>query len=349
LLPTGSEADPGMRGRPNAQPRGRSAIGWTLTGAVVSQIALALALEGPWAPVRCPEYSHKLKLLHQQTAADPGLPLLLTLGSSRTLNGLRPEYFPPGGPCVFNFGLLAHGPVRQALIFDRLRRDGVRPRWLTIEVAPMFIPAAGNELDAVADARLSWDDVRFLQTQRFRPPARMVRLLGDRATPSYRSRFALLNWLAPWWLPDAARHDFVVEFSAADGWAALPQTPPPAAARDRLRRDAATTLAAFRIAPEADRAMRVILEGCRAEGIKPAVVLMPEQMNLRTLLPADGERRLQEFIACLGDEFAAPVIDARDWCPDDDFWDDHHLLPAGAARFSERFGREVISRLGIGG
>ena len=44
-----------------------------------------------------------------------------------------------------------------------------------------------------------------------------------------------------------------------------------------------------------------------------------------------------------------PVIDARRWVADDGFADAHHLLPGGAADFTNRFGREVLQPLLEGG
>ena len=36
------------------------------------------------------------------------------------------------------------------------------------------------------------------------------------------------------------------------------------------------------------------------------------------------------------------MIDARTWVDDRGFWDTHHMLPAGAHQFTERFGREAL-------
>jgi hypothetical protein len=41
-------------------------------------------------------------------------------------------------------------------------------------------------------------------------------------------------------------------------------------------------------------------------------------------------------------ETGAPLADARDWLPDDAFYDQHHLTPEGAVAFGARFKRDVL-------
>jgi hypothetical protein len=52
-----------------------------------------------------------------------------------------------------------------------------------------------------------------------------------------------------------------------------------------------------------------------------------------------------EFYTQLGAEFSVPVVDARQWCPDEDFLDPHHLTPDGARTFTLRLGSEVLAPL----
>ena len=154
-----------------------------------------------WRPdLRDSEYGHKLNLLRRQTVAD-NRPLLLALGSSRTVNGLRPDVLPPDGPRVFNFGLLGHGPVRQALTLDRLLRDGVRPKWLAVECPVLFLPLGTRELDTVPAANLCWADVHSLRDNQFRSAACSLDWLEARAAPAYASRFVLMSRLLATWLP----------------------------------------------------------------------------------------------------------------------------------------------------
>src|SRR5213075_1820404 len=110
-----------------------------------SQFALAITLEH-WRPdLRDPEFGHKLARLHARLEEQPGRPLVLVLGSSRTGVGLRPEvlhrFALPGGqpPIVFNFGLTASGPVMELLCLHRLLEEGIHPDWLVVEVmAPLL-------------------------------------------------------------------------------------------------------------------------------------------------------------------------------------------------------------------
>jgi hypothetical protein len=310
-----------------------------MAGLVVSQLAWAVTLER-WRPdLRDPEYGHKLRLLRRQTAADPDRPLLLALGSSRTLNGLRPEVLPADGPRVFNFGLTRHGPVRQWLAFDRLLRDGVRPRWVTVELFPPALGQGADELNVAPAGRHTLGDVRFLRANGLRPAAHAADWLEARAVSVYDSRFAVRSWLCPAWVPWAERHDFVWTHTDRGGWLAAP---PAAGGRGGHE---GVAMRGFAVHPDSDRAVRQTVARCRAEGIGAAVVLMPEAAWFRELYRGDAEDRLRDYAARLGRECGVPVIDARDWCPDDEFRDGGHLAATGAGRFTERFGREVVPRL----
>jgi hypothetical protein len=51
---------------------------------------------------------------------------------------------------------------------------------------------------------------------------------------------------------------------------------------------------------------------------------------------------IRSYVQGLSREYAVPVVDMRDWVEDRDFFDGVHLTHAGAAAFTERFGREVL-------
>jgi hypothetical protein len=44
----------------------------------------------------------------------------------------------------------------------------------------------------------------------------------------------------------------------------------------------------------------------------------------------------------MGKEFGAAVLDAREWMPEEDFADSHHLLAPGGRRFSVRLAEEHL-------
>jgi hypothetical protein len=73
---------------------------------------------------------------------------------------------------------------------------------------------------------------------------------------------------------------------------------------------------------------------------------MPEGEAFRQWYPPGAGERLDAYVRGLADEFGVPVIDARRWMRDEDFWDGHHLLPGGAAAFSRRLALEAKAFLG---
>jgi hypothetical protein len=329
----------------------RRLVTWFALGLVGLQLALAAALEW-WRPdLRDPEYGNKLSLLRSRQAEAPDRPLFLVLGSSRVLNGLRPDRLDapaaPGEspPLVFNFGLSRHGPVLELLALNRLLADGVRPRWAVVEVTPLLLPTGGAGLDAVPLERQKLTDLRLVREFDPAPRGLPWRWLAERAVPCYSNRYVLLSRYLPDLVPWCHREDFGTANVDRWGWLAMPEARSAEETRiaiDEVKRQHAPTLEQFAVAPQSDRAVRATLELCRREGIATGVILMPESAEFRSWYGPGAEGRLRDYLARLGAEFGVPVVDARDWCPDETFRDGHHLLPAGADRFTERFGREVM-------
>lgn len=313
--------------RATASRRARTTIAWFVAGCVVASVALATAVETVRPEWREPEYGHKLRHLRQRSD-DP----IIALGSSRVLNGLRPSALPAGSPPVFNFGLTRHGPVRQHLALERLLRDGVRPRALTLEVFPAALPVGDGEFEGIPAFRHAAGDLAAVPQ-----PGVALEWLEARAMPWHAHRFTLMSHWSPRWVAWDQRQDYAWTHGDADGW--LPAPPPrdAAALREQMERTEGATLRTFRIAPAAGRAVRASIARCRAEGIPVALVLMPEASWYRAFLSADGQATLRTWLAALD----APVIDARMGCDDADFRDGGHLIGRGVTTFTERFGRAL--------
>ena len=49
------------------------------------------------------------------------------------------------------------------------------------------------------------------------------------------------------------------------------------------------------------------------------------------------------LLARLKQDYGVSAVDTRDWMGEDEFADPVHLTPDGAAEFSRRFAREVLS------
>src|SRR5262249_53740330 len=111
---------------------------------------------------------------------------------------------------------------------------------------------------------------------------------------------------------------------------------------ERDRRGQGAALAVFRLGEPSCRAQRDLLQLCRDEGIAIALLWMPETAAYRSWYGPDVLARVRAFLGEIGRDYGAPLIDAREWVGDDGFSDGHHLTTAGAAVFTERFGREAL-------
>ncbi len=316
------------------------------------QAAFTVALDGGHPELYDPEYQRRLTTLRARQSEAPERPLLLVLGSSRTLLAFRPESMPSlptsAGPAVlpFNFSHYAAGPLFNLMELRRLLADGIRPTWLVVEVLPAYF-AYDGEAWVMLHAALR--DYALLC--RYLPA---WRLYGD-----YLKRRAKLAPKAPKFPAEYLRScltdwDRAGEESRLTGVCSLGGCPLLEQEVDeptRLRRTAAAFgamgrhLASFQITPTAERATRELLELCQKEGIQAVLVITPEGTEYRTWYSADAYPRLVQSLTGLCSDYGVPLVDARNWLMDDDFYDSHHVLERGALRFTRRLTDDVLRPL----
>jgi len=337
-----------LPGRHRRRGIARTALLWGLVGFVLLQAGLVAVVER-WRPeLRDPRYGRRLVLLRQRLAEAPGRPLVLFMGTSRTLNGVRPALLPAGPAVRFNFGQAMSGPIRQVLLLRRLLRAGIRPAHVYLEVLPAQLAFAG-EADGLLEIR--WVGLRDWPAFQHYWPATHSRRRWWREglLPCVGCRDKLLGWLLPWAVPSWARPGpWDGSATEADGFFGYGDDLTGAA----LARWRATTRASqvplledFRVHSAPDRALRHFLTPCRQQRIAVSLLLLPEGSACRSWYPPGALARLRDYLDGVQREFGIEVIDAREWVSDDGFSDSVHLLPRGATAFTRRFGDEVYRPL----
>jgi hypothetical protein len=335
-----------------------------LCGALVlfaaSQIALGLFLTRVCPEVRDPEYGSLCNALEARIAEAPGSPLVLVLGSSRSANIFRAS--PPGpgtagpDPLVFNFATLFTGPVRELQMLRRLLGRGVRPCWVVAEVwTPFLTERMGfDEETHILKSDLLPADGPLLARYLADPQPAHDKLVEGVLWPAFSHRSQLLAAYSPFLdrpVPRLPGDWSDPSLRAVEGFGWLP-VPDPRPTDEELRAHLARYTASirevltdFRISPVADRALHELLRTCADQGIRTALVLLPEHSSVRACVFPEVEAQVRAFLADLAREHLTPVIDTRDWVRDDDFIDSRHTLPHVAAPYTERFGREVLRPL----
>jgi hypothetical protein len=330
----------------------RRELAWALAGFVLIQLGLAVAIDHFWTAARDPEYSYRENLLRRRLAESPGRPLVLFLGSSRTLMGVMAGRISeqPGAPLAFNFGVPGSGPMMEMTNLRRLLAAGVRPQLLVLEVMALHLgqgrrsPLEEKQLDA---ARLGAGELSRLLRYYCGLDWVLRRWIPARAFPLYRHQAEMRDCLgldvpAPGHEPPSVDRGL-----DGYGWhAEFAETMPERRAKltefalEQYRDPAAD----FRLAPQPGRALCDLLRLCRREGLPVAVVLMPEGSRFREL-SAGTYPSVDRFLDRACREYGAALIDARTWVDDAGFWDGHHMLPEGARQFTDRFRRDVLPGL----
>jgi hypothetical protein len=329
--------------------RARKALVFGLVLFTGLQLGSAVVIEY-WRPdLRYPEDGQKRKRL-QRLAKNPDRPLLLVLGSSRTGVGLRPELLTScraasgKRPLVFNFGLQGAGPVQELLCLKRVLDAGIRPTWALIEVLPYALPAEATCSEPML-LRLNRRDLDRLWRFSPPPPDAVWGWCLAQAFPWSSRRLQFMTEYAIAWVPGEYRTELGWANLDAFGWAGIPFETSEADRRRRIEKDRKShepSLRWFRLSPASDRALREMLTWCRSEGIPAGLILMPEHSAFRSWYPPATWTEIAAYLARISREFHVPLIDARFWVDDADFWDSHHLLVGGATVFTRRFQTEGL-------
>ncbi|MFO0797862.1 MAG: hypothetical protein U0804_10310 [Gemmataceae bacterium] len=341
--------------------RRRSAASALLVGVVgvlVIHAAALVLMESAFPQLRDPEYGRRSTALRARLAENPGRPLVLVVGSSRTCMGLSPaawEAARPGGagdPLLFNMGLVGGGPVIELMALRRAYADGFRPDVVVLEFWPPFLREDGpfHEPDRIDHARLFPGDEPLVQSYFPKPEETEAKMRRDRFFLLYETRHRLLAQIAPRWQPWDRRLELA--WGGLDGWGWLPgldEHPP--RPDERLKRLAHCEpiyrgqFTGYAVHPLADRALRESVALARAKGSKVALAYLPEATEFRGWMPAEAEQRAQTYLAKLRDELHLPLIEARGWMPDELLVDGFHLSKHGAGEFTRKFGPAAAALL----
>ncbi len=340
--------------RPESR-RGWAALLWGLAFFVAGQVALTAYMDRRHPEMRDPNYGYKMAVLRPFLKANAGRPLVLFVGSSRTLAGLRPELLPAcqiGGvrPAVFNFGVTGNGPPLYNLInLRRLLDEGVQPDWVFLEVLPYFLSVDIVEANENLADQVFWSDLPLL-CRYMREPVHLYRLWWQaHLLTGFSHRLFLANRYVFSRITGQPFHDERSLPLDRGGWFICPVCRLGADEYRRryehARQEYEAGLGQLHLVPGPDRALRDFLDLCRARGIHVGLYLMPEGKDFQRWYSPAGRAEIDAYLARLSREYHVPLVDARDWNPASDFLDGHHLLPCGTARFTRRFGREVLRPL----
>jgi hypothetical protein len=329
-------------GRPSTA---RRTLSWAAAWFVLLQAAAAGFLEWKHPEFLDPKYGCRLTHLRTRLARAPGRRLVVVLGTSRAEQGFRPGLLtsarPDGGPVVFNLARGGSSPLLHLVTLRRLLADGARPDGVLLEIFPPSL------VEPESGATLPKTTLRDFPMLRRYPVSRetYADFLRDRALLWHTYRGSLLAYGGPAWLSPRGRWVERLWDRQGGEWQAISEGVTSQERRDLTadaRRRYYRKLQDFRVAAGADGALRELLALCREQRIGVVLFLMPESEEFRSWYPPRAQERLSAYLASLGRDFGAPLIDARRWVPDDDFWDGHHLLRGGAAAFTRRFAAEAL-------
>jgi len=167
-----------------------------------------------------------------------------------------------------------------------------------------------------------------------------------RSNPLYQNRFKLLTCSIPMLLiPDSRQNKY--DSIDDSGWFGVPEEPS-AATKERalnaVRDQYESSLKTMKPSLASLQPIHEALQLCRQRNITAVLVLMPEGPYFRSLYHPVAWARVRPLLEEAGRPWKVPVIDARDWFPDESaFIDSHHQYPEAAAKYSQRLARELLS------
>jgi len=334
--------------RPSARRHAKTALLAGITIAILAHLALSAAAEVSFM-IRDPLYGDlEAKLTCVERDRPKGTPVVVLLGTSRAGTGFDARRI-NGSFAAFNFGVPGGGPIIHQIYLRRLLAAGHRPNLLLLELLPTSVgdlETGPPEAPLLNGARFNESEIKLLAEYGV-PVDRLREQWRETVdTPWLGLRYPLLGRVAPTALPWHRRHD-EGRTSDAHGWHRLfEEAFNPEMLADgvvRTRREYADNLAKLRPGGTAGRALRDTLVLARDHGIPVRLLLMPEASWFREMSPPHVAAQFDGWVRDVVREVGCPLVDARQWIPDSGFADGHHLLPGGAAAFTDRLANEVIA------
>jgi hypothetical protein len=335
---------------------GRSVLCWSIAGYLLLQAGIHVAVERQRAATLGPRSVSPGTEPSRDVVDGRGRrTTLVMLGSSRTMNGLKPELLESclaelatGAIVVLNHGMPGAGPGTELIMLRRLLQQGLRPDFVLVEVVPTQLaarPALDNQAQELAIDWLYFDELLAVQEHRLPDAQRM--LTQCVIAPAYAHRIKLMNAVSPRWLPhDRKTWHQRWQSCAWHPWGWNETVPTPEAYRRGVEQawaEHGEILQHFQLGTHACAVLRQLLDTCQDQRIPFALVLMPEGSEFRSWYPPTVWERVLGFLEDLSREHDVPLVNAREWVADEHFADAHHLLRTGAEIFTERLGREFVS------
>jgi hypothetical protein len=316
---------------------------------MLAHLALAFAVETVKPEWRDPEYGHRIKQLQAIQRANPHRPLCVALGSSRTLMAINPEAMgfavEPGSPLVYNFGQTGAGPLQINLTLQRILADGVKPTFVLVEIFPAALLNDGPAEDLLKTwgPRLNRGDIERLSPYSADRAVLWRTWASNRARSWYTLRFIVMNHWQPNWLPLNQRIDHQWNLMTPRGWMPMPSISPEVRSDSiaKARADFEPKLMNFKVGAASDRALRDVAAICRERGIRLAFFITAEGPEFQSWYAPQSRRAIAESLVRLSAELSVPIFDCSDGFDESEFADSHHMLPAGAARFSKRLAEMI--------
>lgn len=328
----------------------RRAFAWAVFAFLVVQISLGVLTDVDGLPVRDPEYAFREDQLRAVKAANPGRPVIVVLGTSRTMVGINAKRLTEaGGPVIYNCGLPGAGPTRQLAAWRRLVAHGLKPDAIAIEILPALHTHAGQQLfeSGWNDAgRLSYSEAVELLPWYARPWRGAFRWTTARIVPLARySPAAYRDYYAsgmPYTAPSSEGIP-TDNFGWRQGISKNAWEPERRANATRmLLKQYQRACTDTRPAPGEPLFERLLAE-IEAAGVPVVAFAMPECRDFREQSQAVATVYPRVREAC--GKHGVSFVDAGTWMPDDAFWDGHHLHPEPADGFTDRFADEVLQPL----
>jgi hypothetical protein len=331
-------------------------------GFPAAQLACAAILEWQKPEFYDPKYGCRLNNLRAEISSEPGRKITIILGSSRSEQGFRPsllqrDWCVDDGKSVsvsakdrgsrpvlfYNLARGSSSPLLHLLTLKRLLADGIRPDWLFLEIFPPSLAESGAE---VTLAKTAARDFVFLAGHPVSWET-YIYYLRDRFALWSRYRSGLLARLDSESLCPGSRWDSLWNQGTGE-WRIIGETISEGDFRHGIadaRRRYWRQLRELKITSDADRATRALLQLCQDHDIKVLLFLMPEGSEFRRWYTRASQKNLERYLKAICSEYHSPLIDARTWIADEDFWDGHHLLLHGAVAFMARFDAEARQRM----